>query len=76
VLFETDLETARREVFPAFGVLERAAGGVLLRGQTDDLDWFARELARLPFSFEIRRPSALCEALESCARRLLQRART
>lgn len=74
VLLETDLETARRAVFPSFGVLEPASGGVLLRGQTEDLDWFARELARLPFAFEVQRPDALREALEACARRLLQRA--
>ncbi|WP_257454202.1 helix-turn-helix transcriptional regulator [Archangium lipolyticum] len=75
VLLETDLETARRGVFPAFGVLEQVEGGVLLRGQSDDLGWFARELARLPFAFEIQRPDALREELASCARRLLQQAR-
>jgi predicted DNA-binding transcriptional regulator YafY len=75
VLLETELETARLQLFPSFGVLERTAEGVLLRGQTDDLDWFARELARLPFAFEVKRPAALREALEACARRLLQRAR-
>ncbi|WP_375772150.1 YafY family transcriptional regulator [Archangium gephyra] len=75
VLLETGLETARRQVFPAFGVLEKVAGGVMLRGQTDDLGWFARELARLPFAFEIRRPDALREELAACARRLLQQTR-
>ncbi|AKI98984.1 putative DNA-binding transcriptional regulator YafY [Archangium gephyra] len=74
VLLETDLAAARRQVFPAFGVLEEVAGGVLLRGQTDDLGWFARELARLPFSFEIHRPDALREELAARARRLLQQA--
>ncbi|PTL82411.1 YafY family protein [Vitiosangium sp. GDMCC 1.1324] len=72
VLLETDLATARRAVFPSFGTLERVAEGVLLRGQTEDLTWFARELARLPFSFEIRRPTGLRDALASCARRLLE----
>lgn len=71
VLLETDLETARRSVFPAFGALERTDGGVLLRGQTEDLPWFARELARLPFPFEVLHPTALSEALEAHARRLL-----
>jgi predicted DNA-binding transcriptional regulator YafY len=71
VLLETDLEAARRSVFPAFGVLERSDEGVLLRGQTEDLAWFARELARLPFPFQVRHPTALREALEAHARRLL-----
>ncbi|MFY0562498.1 helix-turn-helix transcriptional regulator [Archangium lansingense] len=75
VLLKTDLETARRGVFPSFGVLEQVAEGVLLRGQSDDLGWFARELARLPFAFEIKQPDALREDLASCARRLLQQAR-
>ena len=66
-----DLEKARRSVFPAFGVLERTEQGVLLRGQTEDLPWFARELARLPFAFEVRSPSELREALAEHARRLL-----
>lgn len=76
VLLKTDLETARRGVFPAFGVLEQVAGGVLLRGQSDDLGWFARELARLPFAFNIRQPDALREELASRAQRLLQQARS
>ena len=55
-------------------MLEPAGDGVVLRGQTDDLDWFARELARLPFDFEIRHPGALREALRVRARALLARA--
>ena len=30
--------------------------GVLLRAQADDLDWIARELARLPFDFSVKSP--------------------
>jgi predicted DNA-binding transcriptional regulator YafY len=72
VLLRTNLDTARRELFRTIGVLEPAATGVLLFGQTDDLSWFARELARLPFDFEIRRPPELRAALRECARRLLR----
>jgi predicted DNA-binding transcriptional regulator YafY len=75
VLLKTDLESARRELFRTMGILEPAAEGVLLFGQTDDLSWFARELARLPFDFEIRRPSELRGALRECARALLERGR-
>ena len=72
VLLDTDLATARRELFPAAGMLEKTQNGVLLRSQVDELPWFARELARLPFSFEIRRPAALRDALASHAERLLR----
>ena len=44
---------------------------VLLRAQVDDLDWFARELARLPFVFNIRRPGALRDAVAALGQRLL-----
>jgi len=44
---------------------------VLLRAQVDDLDWFARELARLPFGFDIRRPGALRAALAALGRQLV-----
>ncbi len=60
-----------RELFPAIGVLEPMGEAVLLRGQCDDLAWFARELARLPFRVEIRRPRELRAALRACAESLL-----
>jgi predicted DNA-binding transcriptional regulator YafY len=75
VLLETDLATARRELFPAIGILEWVGSGVLLRSQVDDLRWFARELARLPFAFEIRQPPELRDELEGVASDLLERAR-
>jgi predicted DNA-binding transcriptional regulator YafY len=74
VLLKTDLPRARRELFATIGILETAGDGVVLRGQTDDLGWFARELARVPFAFEIRHPRALREALRLHARALLARA--
>jgi predicted DNA-binding transcriptional regulator YafY len=63
VRLATDLATARRELFTTLGVLEADGDGVLLRGQADDLAWFAQELARLPFPFTILRPPALRSAL-------------
>jgi predicted DNA-binding transcriptional regulator YafY len=71
VLLQTQLEKARRELFPSVGLLEWTGSGVLLRGEVDDLDWFARELARLPFGFSVHRPPELREALRSLASRLL-----
>jgi predicted DNA-binding transcriptional regulator YafY len=75
VLLQTDLKTAKRELFPTIGLLEGSADGVVLRGQTDDLDWFARELARLPFPFRIRQPPLLRRSLAALAKRLAHGAR-
>jgi hypothetical protein len=50
-------------------------GGVLLRTGADDLGWFARQLAALPFGFEIHAPAVLRTELARCATRLLGLAR-
>jgi predicted DNA-binding transcriptional regulator YafY len=71
VFLDTDLQTAQRELFGAAGVLEWSGTGVVLRGEVDSLRWFARELARLPFVFEIRKPAALRRALAAVARELM-----
>jgi len=76
VLLRTDLDGARRALFPAAGLLEPAPGGVLLRAQADDLGWLARELARLPFAFEVRSPGALRREVASLAARLARSVRT
>jgi predicted DNA-binding transcriptional regulator YafY len=70
VVLKTDLQTAQRELFGAAGVLEWTGTGVVLRGEVDSLRWYARELARLPFPFEIRKPAALRRALAAVAREL------
>ncbi|MBF5045228.1 YafY family transcriptional regulator [Aggregicoccus sp. 17bor-14] len=75
VLLRTDLERARREVAPSFGVLEPAPGGVLLRTEAEELPWVARELSRLSFPFEVQQPAALRDVLAEHARRLLALAR-
>lgn len=70
VLLHTDLKRAS-DAFPlSFGLLEPRKDGVLLRATADDLNWFARRLASLPFDFEIRTPDALRTALARCATRL------
>lgn len=73
VLLATEADVARHYLSPTVGVLEWSSDGLLLRAQVDDLDWFARELARLPFEFEVRKPERLREALQAVARRLLER---
>jgi predicted DNA-binding transcriptional regulator YafY len=75
VLLATDLATAQRELFSAFGVLESVEAGVLLRSQADDLDWFSRQLSRLPFDFTVRSPAALRSAVALAGRRMLRLAK-
>jgi predicted DNA-binding transcriptional regulator YafY len=75
VLLRTDLATARRQLFETIGVFEQVREGVLLLGQTDDLAWFARQLARLSADFEIRRPVELRREVAALGRRLLASAR-
>ena len=72
VLLKTDLGAARRELFDAIGVLEPADDGTVLFAQADDMDWFARELSRLPFDFEVRSPAPLRDAVRRCGERLLR----
>jgi predicted DNA-binding transcriptional regulator YafY len=76
VLLHTDLAMARREVFDAIGLLQAVDCGVRLLAQADNLDWFARELARLPFAFEVRAPVALRDAVRALGMRLQQQVAT
>jgi predicted DNA-binding transcriptional regulator YafY len=71
VQLKTDAATARAELFDAIGLFVPRADGVLLYSQTDDLAWYARQLARLSFDFEILQPPALHQALQAQATRLL-----
>ena len=70
VLLHADLATARNQFSPAIGLFENVEGGVLLRARTDDLAWFARQLARVSCDFEIRSPARLRKELALRAARL------
>jgi predicted DNA-binding transcriptional regulator YafY len=70
VLLKTDLASAQCALLPYVGVLECVEEGVLLRAQADDLDWIARELARLPFDFSVKSPTALRGAIARISQRL------
>lgn len=72
VLLKTDFKTAVEQMGDNIGLYEPGDEGVLLRSSTDDLDWFARQLARLPFGFEIHQPAGLRDAVRLQAERLLQ----
>lgn len=73
VLLHTDLATAQREISNALGLPEACAEGVMLRGAADEIDWYARELMRLPFHFEVRAPVELRRTLAALARELAER---
>jgi predicted DNA-binding transcriptional regulator YafY len=75
VLLETDLRTAQRYLMDVIGLFEQTEEGVLLHNQSDDLAWFARELASLPFGFRIISPDSLRAELNTIAQRLSQIAR-
>ena len=72
VLLKTDLKTASTHFFDAIGLFEQLPEGVLLRSQTDHLDWFARHLASVPFEFEVRTPDSLRDGVVRVAERLLR----
>lgn len=74
VLLRTDMEGARRELYPNFVTLDEEPAGVLMRCTTDCLDWLARLLAGLECEFEVRGPPELNEALRQLAARLVTQA--
>lgn len=71
VLLKTELPAAREAIRGEMGLLEPQPDGVLLRSSTDDVPWYARQLARLPFDFEIRSPPELSDAVRAHAGRLV-----
>ncbi len=59
------------ELFAAIGLFVPDGDQVMLHSQADDLAWYARQLARLSFDFEVIEPVALNQAVRDCAERLL-----
>ena len=72
VFLHTDVEGARRELSPACGIVEPDGDGVRVKGSVDELEWYARELMRLPFRFEVRSPPALRRTLSKLASALAE----
>lgn len=72
ILLHTDLANALSELHESLGLFEPYEDGVILRARTDSIDWFARQLARLSFPFEIREPAELRAALREHARKLVR----
>ncbi len=73
VLLKTDLETARREVFPALVTLEPRPDGVLMVCTTDTLGWLVRTLASFSFDWTVQSPRELEDALRAHAAALVGR---
>lgn len=72
VRLHTDLHTATLELGRTVGMLVPQPDGVRLSTSTDNLAWFARQLARLPFDFEIIHPAELRTAIREQAQRMLR----
>jgi predicted DNA-binding transcriptional regulator YafY len=70
VRLHAGLDRVRREISETLGILEANGDTLRLLAQTDDLEWFARQLARLPFDFTVIRPAALREAVKRGGRRM------
>lgn len=71
VFIQAPLEIVRMQVPEDEFWLEPQAGGVLMRGRTDDVAWLAQKLARVSHPFVIREPAELRDALREHAQKLL-----
>jgi len=69
---QAEMAVVRRAIPSSIGKLTQKRGHIRLDAQADDLDWFARELARLKLAFEIIQPKPLKTALLVHVQRLLQ----
>ncbi|GAA2477533.1 YafY family protein [Terrabacter carboxydivorans] len=74
VLLRADLAEASRWLPRSLGRLEEVEGGIRLRATTDDPDWYARQLAVTPLTYEVIGSPALVQATEDLAARLVKAA--
>lgn len=72
VLLHADLKEASSHFWDAIGLFEQLDEGVVLRSNTDHIGWFARQLASVPFDFEVRSPPELKAEMKKLAQRLLR----
>ena len=72
VLLETTLEEARRYVSPVIATLDQAPDGVMLRCSAGSLEWIARFLTGLEYSFIVLKPPELRVELQKQAARLAE----
>ncbi len=72
VVLKTDIVAAQSAISGVLGVLEAEREHVLFRGSIDDLQWFARLLAGVPFEFVVMEPPQLRSALHAHAQHLMR----
>ena len=75
VLLRTGLEDAQRWLPRSLGHLEEVEGGIRLQATTDSPEWYARQLAASPLTFEVLGSDALRDAVAELGRQLLDAAR-
>lgn len=71
VLLHAPLGAAREYVSPTLGTLEAVTEGTLLCTNVEELEWLARFLCGLPWSFAIHQPAELRDVLRRHAQCLL-----
>ena len=69
VLLETTLDRVARHMPPGWAMLEEVAGGVVLRGQYDPLDWIAVQLLQFDCPLIVHKPVELVDTLRALAER-------
>lgn len=70
---ECDADAARSHIPSSIATIDPESDGCTLRIGTDDLDWLARYLLTLPFSFEVVAPDDLRTSVRRLARTIASR---
>jgi len=73
IFIHTDDAGACRDLCYSVGVVEPDGDGMKLTGSFDEIDWYARELMRLPYRFEVRSPDALRVEIATIAGEIAER---
>ncbi|HTS86440.1 MAG TPA: YafY family protein [Usitatibacter sp.] len=73
IYIHTNDAGACRDLCHTVGVVEADSEGMRLTGSFDEVGWYARELMRLPYRFEVRSPDSLREEIARIAGDLLGR---
>jgi predicted DNA-binding transcriptional regulator YafY len=70
VVLDAPLVEARASVSTLFALVSEEDGDVVLRCTATDIDWLARTLVSMPFTFRVRTPPELLAALERVQARI------
>jgi predicted DNA-binding transcriptional regulator YafY len=76
VLMDTTMEEAQRWLPSMVGSLTPTEGGVLLSSRSNNLDWMAYVLARIPWPTQVRGPAELAKTLAKLGERFNHMAAT